>query len=133
MNDFDKKILLIDDNVLNKELVSDILEGSICQLMHCIDPRAGLRELMIHKPDLILLDLDMPEVNGLEVLKQIRSMRGTQNLPVFMFTGHSAREIVDQILKLGVSDYIIKPFEALDLITKLNRFFGRNIFERPKV
>lgn len=133
MNNFEKKILLIDDNELNKNLVSDILEGSICQLTYCIDPREGLRSLMVRQPDLLLLDLDMPDINGIDILKQIRSMSSTRKLPVFMFTGHSAREIVDQILDLGVTDYIIKPFEAIDLISKLNKFFGQNIFDLPHV
>lgn len=133
MSDFEKQILLIDDNDLNRDLVADILEGSICHLEHTSNPREGLRRLMFRKPDLLMLDLDMPEVSGLEILKQIRSMASTRRLPVFMFTGHSSREIVEEILELGVNDYVVKPFEAPDLVQKLNQFFGRNIYDRPHV
>lgn len=123
-----KKILLIDDSLLNMTLVSDILEGSICDLSHCIDPHEGLRALMVNPPDLLLLDLDMPEINGLQVLKQIRSMSSTYRLPVFMFTAHSDTETVQEVMEVGVADYLVKPFEASALINKLSRFFGEDIF-----
>ena len=125
---FSKHILVIDDQELNFELVKDILEDSICMLEHCADPREGLRTLMFSRPDLILLDVDMPEMNGYEVLKQIRSMQGTYKLPVIMFTANADREMVEKLLSLGVHDYIVKPFEAKDLILKLSRFFKRGLF-----
>ncbi len=129
MKSLRKKILLIDDTLLNRDLVSDILDGSICDLSYCSDPHEGLRTLMLSQPDLLLLDVDMPEINGIELLKQIRSMSRTYKLPVFMFTAHSSREVVQQTMDLGVTDYLVKPFEATDLINKLNKHFGEDLFD----
>ena len=123
------KVLVIDDTPMNNQMVRDILEGSVCQVTTCTDPHEGLRQIMVNRPDVVLLDLDIPELSGRAILHQIRSMKHTRDQKVIMFTAHSDLETVGAIMELKVSDYLVKPFKAIDLIRKLNHLFERNIFQ----
>ena len=123
------KVLVIDDTPINNQMVCDILAGSICQVSTCTDPHEGLRQIMVNHPDVVLLDLDIPELSGLAILHQIRGMEHTRDQKVIMFTAHSDPETVGAILELKVSDYLVKPFKAIDLIRKLNHLFERDIFK----
>ena len=122
-------VVVIDDTQINGQMVKDILKGSICNVKYFSDPHDGLRELMIFKPDVVLLDLDMPELNGVEILTQLRKMDSTTHQRVIMFTAHADLETVEMILKMKVEDYLVKPFKAVDLIRKLNHMFDRDIFQ----
>lgn len=122
------KILVIDDILDNCLLVQDILARSICQVEITQSPNEGLRQIMVYKPDLVLLDLDMPELNGYDMLSQIRKMEGTRRQAVMMFTSHNDKETVTHILDLGVSGYLVKPFKAYELIQKLEGFFQHSLF-----
>jgi DNA-binding response OmpR family regulator len=121
-------VFVIDDQPMNSQMVADILMGSICDLKCFSDPHEGLREIMVAKPDLVLLDLDMPGLSGMEILQQLRHMRSTQHQQVIMFTAHSDPDTVKAILDMKVSDYLIKPFKAGDLIRKLTQVLGRDLF-----
>ena len=76
-------------------------------------------------PDLILLDLDMPEMNGLEFLSYVRSSEKFSSIPVIRATGRKEKEVVSECIGAGASDYIVKPFERQALISKIERcIFG---------
>ena len=86
--------------------------------------------MMVSDIDLVLLDIDMPGLNGIEILQQIRGLKRIEMIPVVIM---SAREDHDTILKLkslGVRDYLLKPFALNDFITRIRRNLGRDIFER---
>jgi len=71
------------------------------------------------KPDLIVLDMMMPELNGFETLKRIRENSENQNVPVIMLTGVSDKDRIREALGLGIDYYMVKPFEFHDLISKV--------------
>jgi CheY-like chemotaxis protein len=75
-----KQVLLIDDDISFCQMVTEILEPTICQITATTDYREGVRMAMTDKPDLILLDIHMPEVSGLELIKQFRNMQSTRNI-----------------------------------------------------
>lgn len=118
-------ILLIDDDAAMIQMVEDILALTPCQLHSFMDYREGLRYAMTSPPQLILLDVHMPEVNGLELLSQFRKMKATQHTPVVMVTGDSQLETVQSAKQMGVSAYVLKPFKPAVLIKTLENILAR--------
>ena len=82
-----KRVLMIDDDQVFCSMVTEILEATFCKVTATTDYREGLRLAMTHPPDLILLDIHMPEVSGLDLIKQFRNMQSTRHVPVMMVTG----------------------------------------------
>ncbi len=75
------------------------------------------------KPDLILLDIQMTPKNGIDTLRDIRSMRDRSDIPVIMLTGVEDKESVLASFKLGICDYILKPFSSDDLLKRIRMVF----------
>lgn len=125
-----KKILYIDDNWSYLQLVQDFLEDSILEVITTPDPHEGLRLAMVDsKIALILLDIDMPSMTGIEILTQLRKLQRTAKIPVIMLSAHDDLETLEKIKHLGVHDYLLKPFALEELSRRLNKYFGRSIFE----
>lgn len=122
------RILLIDDQAGFGHLLTQILADTPTDFKSCVDPHAGLREAMVFQPDLILLDVDMPDLNGIEILEQLKRMSATKNIPVMMFTAHTDTATVSHVLKHGAADYLVKPFESITLAEKINNLLDREIF-----
>ena len=114
-------ILLIDDDSSMIQMVTDILALTPCHLHSFMDYREGLRYAMTAPPQVILLDVHMPEINGLELLQQFRKMKSTQHTPIVMLTGDSQLETVQSAKASGVSAYLLKPFQPLALIHTLEK------------
>ncbi len=126
----EKKVLYVDDNWSYLRVVKDFLEDSILDVLTTADPHEGLRLAMVDsKIALIMLDIDMPSMSGIEILAQLRKLQRTSKIPVLMLSAHDDLETVQTIRALGVYDYLLKPFELSDLSGRLGKFFGRNIFE----
>src|SRR5438105_14755017 len=106
-------VLVIDDEKDLLELVRYNLEKEHLDVITATDGQSGLEIGLKHKPDLVLLDLMMPGMNGLEVCKQLRSDARTSRVPIIMLTAKAAE--TDKIvgLEMGADDYIPKPFSAL--------------------
>lgn len=121
-----KLVLVVDD-------IEDLRQQAIYSLS-MIYPKAAfieasngiqaIEKFIKHKPDLILLDIEMPEMDGLQVLKRIRQNRDKKinKVPVVMFTGVVTKNTVDQIVNLGVEGYLVKPYELEDLYKKVDKF-----------
>jgi len=121
--------LLIDDQEGFEQLLEQVLSGTATNFTSCTDLRSGLREAMIFRPDLILLDVDMPGLTGPEILDQLKRMSATKDVPVMMFTARTDPETVNRVLKSGAADYLIKPFNVLSLAEKINRLLDKEIFD----
>lgn len=120
-------ILLIDDDAAMIQMVADILALTTCNLHSFMDHRDGLRLAMTEPLDLILLDVHMPEVNGLDLLQQFRKMKSTKNTPIVMVTGDSHLETVQQAKAMGISAYVLKPFKPVAFIQTLEKVLGRSL------
>lgn len=77
-----------------------------------------------NKPDLILLDIEMPDMDGIQFLTRIRSNmdKAIKRIPIIMFTGVVDKKKIDEVIKLGVHDYLVKPYELEALYKKVDRF-----------
>ncbi len=110
-----KKIAVIEDNEDNRLLVKTILEDQYETLEYACGKEA-LENLVKDKPDLILMDISLPEMDGTEVLKIIRQQESLKNLPVIALTAHAMKGDRKKYLDLGFNDYITKPIIDEDIL-----------------
>ncbi len=121
-----KKILVADDEKDIVELVAFNLEREGFAVLRASDGRKALESIRHDKPDLVILDLMMPEVSGMEVCRMIRGAPETMDLPILMLTAKS--DPVDKILglEIGADDYLTKPFHVRELIARVRAVLRRS-------
>ena len=115
-----KRILAVDDAAIILSRISDTL-GKYYDVITVNSGVRALRYLEKEKPDLILLDIRMAPKDGLETLREIRAMRDRADVSVIMLTGMEDKTSVLESTKLGICDYILKPFLAVDLLNRVRR------------
>lgn len=131
-----KKILVVDDEKDIVELIAYNLEQEGFTVLRAYDGQAAWKTVKTEKPDLVVLDLMLPGISGLDVCKLIRRHTETENLPVIMLTAKSDQ--IDKILglELGADDYMTKPFSVRELIARiravLRRSEGRKGLDLPE-
>ncbi|WP_168203442.1 response regulator [Oceanispirochaeta crateris] len=118
----DKNVLAVDDTPENLKLLGHILSDKY-SLNFATNGAKALELVSIKKPDLILLDIMMPEMDGFEVCKILKSKPETSEIPVVFLTAKSDRESVIRGLSLGAVDYLIKPFEKDDVLIRIQKIF----------
>jgi len=115
-----KKILVIEDEEFVRETISDMLEieGYIPILAN--NGESGLNCLSELRPDLILCDINMPVMDGYEVLERIKSTGDLSSIPFIFLTAKASNNDMRRGMELGADDYIFKPFKARDLLNAIN-------------
>jgi CheY-like chemotaxis protein len=121
-----KTIMVVDDNPDIITIVRTILEGKGFNVLSASSGAECLEVLKSHKPDLIVLDIMMPEMDGLEVLTRLKAMSEFTNVPVVLLTAKVQYEDVLGGYKLGADYYITKPFTSTQLINGINLLLGEN-------
>lgn len=116
-----KKILVVDDDEVLRRMVKSILEKEKFQVLQAADGWEGLEKANKEKPDLILLDIMMPEMKGLDVLRTLKANEATSSIPVIMLTVVGDSETVVQAIELKISGYLLKPFKRQDLLSKISQ------------
>lgn len=114
-------VLVVDDDELQQKLVARILEAENYRLIFAASGAEALSILRKTRPDVILMDFMMPEMNGIEVTRRLKSVPQFVKLPVIMITGQSAGTVVVDSLKAGAMGFMVKPFERDTLIAKLRQ------------
>lgn len=117
---FKKRILAVDDDVVVLTRISSILKNDY-DLVTVNSGMRALRYLKMEKPDLILLDIRMAQQDGIETLREIRKMEECKDIPVIMLTGVESKDSVMESAKLGVCDYLLKPFSSIELLKRVRR------------
>jgi DNA-binding response OmpR family regulator len=115
-----KKILVIDDLPENVFIVQDRLEHEGFEVITAYDGTSGMEKAKSEIPDLILLDVIMPEVAGIEVCKKLIEDPVTQRIPIILVTAKSGAEDTKEGLEAGAFDYIRKPFHKIELLARIN-------------
>ncbi|MCI9161723.1 MAG: response regulator [Lachnospiraceae bacterium] len=121
---FKKRILAVDDDVIILTRISSILRNDY-ELVTVNSGMRALRYLNQECPDLILLDIRMAQQDGIETLREIRKMEECKDIPVIMLTGVENKDIVVESAKLGICDYLLKPFSSMELLKRVNRVLGQ--------
>lgn len=115
-----KRILAVDDTAIILTRITDALRNEY-EVVTANSGTRALKYLQQEKPDLILLDIQMPNRDGIETLREIRAMRGLEDIPVIMLTGVEDKSTVLESARLGIRDYILKPFSSEDLRVRIRR------------
>ena len=113
------RILIVDDNALIAELVETRLRIEGMTPTKCSGGREAIEVIGTQPFDAVILDIMMPDVDGYQVLRHIRSTPETAHLPVIFLTAKSTPDDIEKGLALGASSYISKPFSGLDLVRKI--------------
>jgi DNA-binding response OmpR family regulator len=127
-----QQLLMIEDDARLAQMVGEYLERSGFGVTHALDAKAGLEILQQpsggHAPDLVILDLMLPDMDGLEVCRRLRSLPGeTGQVPVLMLTAKG--DPMDRIvgLEIGADDYLPKPFEPRELLARIRAILRRRV------
>lgn len=112
-----KRLLIIDDEIQLRRLLRLVLEGKSYEIFEAENGVQGLNEVIVRKPDVILLDLGLPDMDGLEVLRKLREWTDT---PVLVLSVRDDEKTKVIALENGADDYVTKPFSSAELIARLN-------------
>ena len=115
------KVLTVDDSKTIRLIVTKAFKPFDCEIFEASNGVEGLAVASREKPDLIILDLTMPIMDGAEMLAKLKSSPEMKNIPVIMLTAEAGRENVLRIARMGVRDYLIKPFKEDQLIERVSR------------
>jgi CheY-like chemotaxis protein len=115
-------VLIVDDSEFERKLMGKLLDESLYELAFAASSVETLGILRKKRPDLILMDLDMPVLNGLEILRKLKAAPQFADIPVMMVTGQSCKGIVMDCLQAGAVDFVVKPLEREAFLRKLDRF-----------
>jgi len=119
-----RKILLVDDSETVLQMEQMILAKSSYELILARDGEEGVAKALATQPDLILMDVVMPKMNGFEAMKQLRENAQTRSVPIVMVTSKAEAESMEAGYQNGCSDYIIKPIDQLELMIKVKNLLG---------
>lgn len=121
-----KKILFIEDEQSLQKTFGDVLKREGYEIISALDGEVGLRLIKSEKPDLVLLDLILPKIHGLEVLEEIKKDPETKNIPVIILTNIERAKDVERALELGATTYLVKTSYALkDIVNKIKKTLER--------
>lgn len=118
------RILAVDDNIINLATIEQELKSKY-EVITVNSGARAIRFLSREKPELVLLDIQMASMDGLETLRKIRELKNGAAIPVIMLTARKDRETVIEGTKLGIMDYVVKPFDAQDLHNRIERALRR--------
>lgn len=116
------QIYLIDDNPANQRLISWVVESTNCHLQSYLDAESGLRACFAQPPDLVLLDIQLPGMNGEDACRALKSDPRTAHIPVVAVTANSMPGDEQHLLSIGFDAYLGKPITRLELTELIARF-----------
>ena len=118
------KILLIEDNQMNRDMLSRRLTRKGYEVVNAVDGEQGMAMARAEAPDLILMDMSLPVLDGWEATRQLKSAPATQAIPVIALTAHAMAGDREKAVEAGCNDYDTKPIEMPRLLEKIEALLG---------
>ena len=125
------RILSIDDSKTIRLMLARLFRPFACELLEAANGEEGLALASRANPDLIILDYNMPVMDGIAMLRKMREDPGMKRTPVIMLTADSGLQSVATVARLGVRDYVTKPFREEELLAKVGRIIPLISREEP--
>jgi CheY-like chemotaxis protein len=119
-----RRILLVEDNIDNMTLIADVLRSLNYIVIQAADGHQGLALAESEKPDLILMDLSLPQMDGWTATRHIKANPELNEIPVIALTAHAMIGDRERALKAGCDDYLTKPISLRELANKLTQYLG---------
>jgi two-component system cell cycle response regulator DivK len=133
MGPLDKTVLVVEDNDLNMKLFHDLLEMGGYNVLQAKDGMEGWRMAREQRPDLILMDIQLPSVDGLEVTKWLKDDENLKSIPVIAVTAFAMKGDEEKIREGGCDAYIVKPISLFNFLETVERFAKPLVAEREAV
>jgi len=118
-----KKILVVDDNIFNIRLVEAMMEPHY-ELITAVNGLEGIEKAKEEIPDLILMDVQMPKMNGITAMKEIKKINGLEGIPIIAYTAFAMKGDMEKLLQDGFDDYLAKPLSISNLSELVNKHIG---------
>lgn len=119
------KILLVEDNEMNRDMLSRRLEKKGFEVAVAVDGESGVEMALSESPDLILMDISLPGINGEEATRLIKQREETKTIPIIALTAHAMAGDREKALEAGCDDYDSKPVELPRLLAKIQALLDR--------
>ncbi|HTH94946.1 MAG TPA: response regulator [Rhodocyclaceae bacterium] len=119
------KILLVEDNEMNRDMLSRRLIRQGFEVVMAIDGQQGVDMASVEKPDLILMDMSLPVINGWEATEKVKANPETKHIPVIALTAHAMAEDREKCIAAGCDDFDTKPVELPRLLEKIKALLAR--------
>jgi len=120
------KILLVEDNELNRDMLSRRLERRGFQVLIAVDGAQGVAMAQSETPDLVLMDMSLPLVDGWEATRRLKAAPETRAIPIIALTSHAMVGDRDKAIEAGCDDYDTKPIELPRLLEKIDRLIAKD-------
>jgi DNA-binding response OmpR family regulator len=117
-----KKVVVIEDDPDVIALIRDVFDSQNIDACFFSSSTDGLKEIIKTHPDLVIMDLMMPNISGFEICKIIRTNEKLKNIPIMVLTGYDSQKVRKEIFSYGIDDYLAKPFDIQVFIEKVLRF-----------
>lgn len=121
------RVLIVDDNLMNLELVSFLLQADGIEVASVPDAHSALRDIQSFQPDLILMDIQLPDIDGLTLTRQIKADPATRHIAVVAFTAYAMKGDEARMLEAGCDGYIAKPIEIASFTAAVRQHLARNL------
>jgi len=121
------KILLVEDNEMNRDMLSRRLERKGYQMVIAVDGGEGLAKARSEKPDLILMDMSLPVLDGWEATRQLKAGEETKRIPIIGLTAHAMAGDREEAIAAGCDDYDTKPVEFPRLLGKIEAMLDKKV------
>lgn len=118
------KLLYVEDNEMNRDMLARRLQRRGFEVLIAVDGEQGLATAAAERPDLILMDMSLPVVDGWEATRRLKAAPDTQGIPIIGLTAHAMSTDRDKCLEAGCDDYDTKPVELPRLLEKIERLLG---------
>jgi CheY-like chemotaxis protein len=119
------RILVVEDNEMNRDMLTRRLERRGYQVLNAVDGEEGVEIARAERPDLVLMDMSLPVLDGWEATRQLKALPETQAIPVIALTAHAMSDDRDKALAAGCDDYDTKPVELPRLLAKIEALLGK--------
>src|SRR5271168_2117565 len=119
------RILLVEDNEMNRDMLSRRLERKGFEVVLAVDGQSGVEMAQTHAPDLVLMDMSLPLLDGWEATRRLKADSATRHVPVIALTAHAMSSDRDKAIEAGCDDYDTKPIELPRLLGKMEELLKK--------
>ena len=116
-----KTILYVEDNEMNRQIVRDLLKRTTYKLLEAHDGEAGVAMALEHRPDLILMDIQLPKISGMEATRRLRAAPETATTPIIAITSFALSGDEQKAKEAGATAYLAKPYSPRDLMALIRK------------
>jgi two-component system, cell cycle response regulator DivK len=121
-----KRILVIEDQLDNRQILRDLLTSADFEVIEAVDGEAGLAAAAAHRPDLILMDIQLPILDGYEATRRIKADADLRAIPIIAVTSYGLAGDAEKARAAGCNDYISKPYSPRQLLAKIREYLWRS-------